>query len=148
MKVIDECKAKGIKDNLGAEASPITSNRSKYERGKKILGELTGTSQSDEPSGYSAFAPTIDTFLKEHLFVAIFERDVLAYAQRELVTISIISAIGDAEHMLQGQLAISLNVGITPVQLKGFIEVFKSITREKEADAAQKVLDEVLKNRK
>lgn len=148
MKVIDERKAKGIKDKLGAEASPIVSDSSKYERGKKILGELTGTPQPDKLSGYSAFAPIIDAFLKEHLFADIFERGVLTYAQRELVTISVISAIGDAEPMLQGHLAISLNVGITPLQLRGFIEVIKSVIGENEAESAQKVLDEVLKSRK
>ena len=148
MKVMDERKANGIKDDLGTEASPIKSDSSKYERGKKILGELAGTPQPAHLSGYAAFAPTIDAFLKEHLFADIFERDVLTYAQRELVTISVISAIGDAEPMLQGHLAIALNVGITPVQLKEFIEVVKSSIGEKEAYAAKKVLDEVLKNRK
>lgn len=148
MSVMNERKAKGIEDKLGAEALPIKSDSSKYERGKKILGELTGTAQPAQLSGYGAFAPTIDTFLKEHLFADIFERDVLTYAQRELVTISVISAIGDAEPMLQGHLAISLNVGITPAQLKEFIEVIKSSIGEKDADAAQKILSEVLKNRK
>lgn len=148
MKVIDERKEKGIKDELGAEASPISTDSSKYERGKKVLGQLTGAPQPNKLSGYGAFAPTIDAFLKEHLFADIFERDILTYAQRELVTISVISAIGDAEPMLQGHLAISLNVGITPVQLQGFIEVIKSSIGEKEANAAQKVLNEVLKSRK
>lgn len=148
MKVMEERKAKGIKDNLGKEASSITSDSSKYERGKKILGELTGTPQPDKLSGYSAFAPTIDAFLKEHLFADIFERDILTYAQRELVTISVISAIGDAEPMLQSHLGISLKMGISPIQLKEFIEVIKLKIGEKEANSARKVLDEVLRSKK
>ena len=147
MAVLDERKAKGINDNPGREASPINEEGSKYERGKKILGELTGAPQPDTLSGYSAFAPTIDTFLKEHLFTDIFERDVLTYAQRELVTISVISAIGDAEPMLKGHLAISLNVGLTPEQLQEFVKVIQSTIGDKEASDAQKVLDEVLKNK-
>lgn len=148
MKVMEERKAKGIKDNLGKEASSITSDSSKYERGKKILGELTGTPQPDKLSGYSAFAPTIDAFLKEHLFADIFERDILTYAQRELVTISVISAIGDAEPMLQSHLGISLKMGISPIQLKEFIEVINLKIGEKESNSARKVLDEVLKSKK
>lgn len=91
MEVLNERKAKGISDVVGKEASTIENNKSKYQRGKEILGELTQTKQPDKLSGYSAFAPAIDTFLKEHLFADIFERDILTYAQRELVTISVIS---------------------------------------------------------
>lgn len=145
MAVLDERKAKGINDNQGREASPINEEVSKYERGRNILSELTDTSQPDTLSGYSAFAPTIDTFLKEHLFADIFERDVLTYAQRELVTISVISAIGNAEPMLKSHLTISLNVGLTPGQLQEFVKVIQSTIGDKEASDAQKVLDEVLK---
>lgn len=37
IKVLDERKEKGIVDNLGAEASPIQDNRSKYDQGKANL---------------------------------------------------------------------------------------------------------------
>lgn len=147
MEVMDERKAKGINDNIGKEASPINETGSKYERGKKILGELTKTPQPETLSGYSAFAPTIDTFLKEHLFADIFEMDVLNYAQRELVTVSVIAAIGNAEPMLKSHLTICLNVGLTPEQLQQYVEVLKSTIGKKEAKSAQKVLDEVLKSR-
>jgi len=148
MEVLDERKAKGIIDTLGADASPINDDASKYERGKKVLGELTKTPQVQPTTGYGAFAPVMDTFLKEHLFADIFERDVLAYHQRQLVTISVLSAIGGAEPMLKSHLAICLNVGLTPSQLNEFVGVIKSTLGEKEYGAAQVVLDEVLKNRK
>lgn len=77
-----------------------------------------------------------------------FERNVLTYAQRELVTISVISVIGDAEPMLQSHLDISLKVGISSIQLKEFIEVINLKIGEKEANSARKVLDEVLKSKK
>lgn len=148
MEVLDERKAKGINDNMGNDASPIDQTGSKYERGKKILGELTKTPQPDKLTGYSAFTPTIDTFLKEHLFADIFERDVLDYVQRELVTVSVIAAIGNAEPMLRSHLAICLNMGLTPGQLRQFVAVIKSTMGKKEAKSAQKVLDEVLATNK
>jgi alkylhydroperoxidase/carboxymuconolactone decarboxylase family protein YurZ len=147
MEVLDERKAKGMNDKTGADVSPINQEQSKYERGKKVLGELTNVPQEGPPRGYGAFAPVMDTFLKEHLFADIFERDVLTYAERELVTISVISAIGGAEPMLRSHLAICLNVGLSPQQLKEFVEVIKSTLGEKEAEDAQIVLDEVIKNR-
>ena len=111
------------------------------------MGELTNTKQDGQLTGYSAFAPTIDTFLKEHLFADIFERDVLTYAQRELVTISVLSSIGGVEPMLRGHLSISLNVGVTPQQLTHFISVVESVIGKEKSDAANLVLMEVLKSR-
>jgi alkylhydroperoxidase/carboxymuconolactone decarboxylase family protein YurZ len=147
MEVLNDRKANGIIDELGKEASPINEEDNKYQRGKTILGQLTKTPQSNTLSGYSAFAPVIDTFLKEHLFADIFERDILTYAQRELVTISVISTIGDAEPMLKGHLSISLNVGLSPEQLKEFIGVIEPIIGSKKTKAAKAVLTEVLKSK-
>ena len=147
MEVLDERKSKGIIDKIGDDASPINQELSKYERGKKVLGELTKMPQNQPLSGYGAFAPVMDTFLKEHLFADIFERDVLAYHQRQLVTISVLSAIGGAEPMLRSHFGICMNVGLTPGQLNEFVGVIKSTLGEKEARDAQAVLDEVLKNR-
>jgi 4-carboxymuconolactone decarboxylase len=148
MEVLEERKTKGIRDNVGAEASPIIDEKTKYERGKKILGELSGAPQPDKLSGYSAFAPAIDTFLKEHLFADIFERDVLTFKQRELVTISIITAIGDADPMFQSHLGLSLNVGWSPEQLNEFVNVITPTVSKEKSTAAATVLKEVLKTRK
>ena len=147
MEVLNERKVKGIMDVSGNEASPIKEDGNKYQRGKTILEQLTKTPQPNTLTGYSAFAPVIDTFLKEHLFSDIFERDVLTYAQRELVTISVISSIGDAEPMLKGHLSISLNVGISPEQLKEFIGVIQPIIGRKKTKAAKETVNEVLKSR-
>lgn len=144
--VLDERKAKGIEDVMGADASPIQDESNKYERGKAILEELTGVPETGPKTGYAAFAPTIEIFLKEHLFADIFERDVLTYQERELVTISVLSGIGGVEPMLRSHLNLSLNVGLTPDQLQQFVGVVKQAVGKKEAKAVQQVLDEVLKN--
>ncbi|MBE8726021.1 carboxymuconolactone decarboxylase family protein [Flavobacterium hungaricum] len=147
MAVLEERKAKGITDTIGAEASPIKDERSKYDRGKAVLAELTKTSKDGPKTGYSAFAPEIDVFLKEHLFADIFERDVLTYSERELVTVSVIASIGEAEPMLQSHLNICLNVGLTPKQLQEFVEIIKTTIGAKEAFAAQKIVDQVLRQK-
>lgn len=115
MTVLDERKAAGINDNWGREASPITDTRNKYERGKEILAKLSGVTPSEgrATAGYAGFSPEIETFLKGHLFADIFERDVLTYAQREMVTVSVLAAIGDVEPMLNSHMNLALNVGIT-----------------------------------
>jgi len=144
MTVLDERKAKGINDVMGADASPIDDKRSKYDRGKAILDTLLGVPQTGPQKGYAAFAPVIEVFLKEHLFADIFERDVLTYAERELVTVSVLAGIGGVEPMLRSHLNISLNVGFSPEQLQQFIRVIQTTVGKKKAKAAQRVLDELL----
>jgi 4-carboxymuconolactone decarboxylase len=148
MTVLDERKAKGINDKRGAEASPIMDERSKYERGKEVLEELTGASQDGPKTGYAAFSPEIEVFLKEHLFADIFERDVLSYSERELVTISVLSSMVGVEPMLKSHFNICLNVGFSPGQLQQFVKTIHSSVGKREAQAAQAVLDEVLKTSK
>ncbi|UUW08686.1 carboxymuconolactone decarboxylase family protein [Flavobacterium plurextorum] len=148
MSVLEQRKANGIIDIIGAEASPIKEESTKYERGKVVLQELTKTSQDGPKTGYSAFAPEIDVFLKEHLFADIFERDVLSYAERELVTVSVLASIGSVEPMLQSHLNICLNVGLSDNQLQQFVEVIKKTIGSKEAADAKIVLSEVLKAKK
>jgi 4-carboxymuconolactone decarboxylase len=148
MTVLEERKAKGINDQPGPTASPVKDDRSKYERGKTILGELTGAPQDGPKTGYAAFAPEIEIFLKEHLFADIFERDVLSYADRELVTIAVLSSIGGAEPMLNSHMNICLNVGLTSQQLQQFISIIKSKIGATAGNSAQSVLNHVLKNKK
>lgn len=148
MTVLQEREAKGIKDKLGADASPIRNGGTKYDRGKAILDTLLGSPQNGPQTGYSAFAPTIEIFLKEHLFADIFERDVLNYVERELVTIAVLSSIGGVEPMLKSHLSICLNLGLSATQLKHFIAIIKSTIGEKESKDAEKVLDDLLKSHK
>jgi alkylhydroperoxidase/carboxymuconolactone decarboxylase family protein YurZ len=147
MEVLEERKTRGISDKMGADASPVSGEQTKYERGKKVLDELTKAPQKEPLTGYSAFAPVIDTFLKEHLFADIFERDVLTYAQRELVTVSVLSAIGGAEPMLRSHLGICLNVGLTPGQLNEFAGIIKSTAGKKEAKVVRFILDDLLNHK-
>jgi len=147
MEVIDERKARGISDEPGADASPVSNELGKYERGKKNLEELIGRPITGPQSGYAAFAPVIEIFLKEHLFADLFDRNVLTFAERELVTISVLSSIGGIEPMLRSHLTICLNVGYTPEQLQEFTGIIKSTIGKKEARAAREVLFEVLESR-
>ncbi|MDR1876096.1 MAG: carboxymuconolactone decarboxylase family protein [Flavobacteriaceae bacterium] len=145
--VLDGRKTRGIIDELGKAATLISDTVNKYERGKKTLETLTGKPEADIKTGYAAFAPEIDVFLKEHLFADIFGSDVLNYQQREIATISALAALGGVEPMLRGHINLGINTGITPRQLRQMIDVIEKNVSEQAADAAKPVLNEVLQSR-
>lgn len=143
--VLEERKKKGIKDVVGREATPVSSTESRYERGKKNLEILTGRVEPTQKTGYAAFSPEIEVFLKEHLFADIFERDVLNFTDREIATISALIALGGVEPMMQSHMAIGLNVGLSEAGLNQILSVIESEVGKKEADAGRVVLNRVLK---
>jgi 4-carboxymuconolactone decarboxylase len=140
MAVLDERKAKGITDKQG-KAATVTSNRGdKYEKGRKVLEELTKTPQVKPAPGFGEFAPRIDAFLKEHLFADVFESEILTYQQRELVTISALTAMSGVESQLKSHIAMGKNTGITEnqlVQVAALIEKHVNITQ---ANSLRKLL--------
>lgn len=148
MTVLDERKKKGISDKMGKESSPISGNEPKYERGKKVLEQLTGQPEIGPKRGYSAFSPEIDVFLKEHLFADIFERDVLSHADRELTTISVLTSIGGVEPMLQSHLGICLRVGLTEPQLEQTMSLIETSVGKTEAESGRSVLRQVISSRR
>lgn len=132
--VLNERKAKGIEDKAGRAASPITDSRSKYERGRDILAEISGVPADAPKADYAVLAPEIEVFLKEHLFADLFERDVLTYAEREIATVSVLAAIGNVEPMMKGHMNIALNVGVTPDELRNLLAIVEKLVGRSEAD--------------
>lgn len=147
MAALDERKVKGIIDKEGREATPV-HDTNKYETGWKNLAKLRGQS-TDGPiqkptSGYGAFSPEIDRFLKEHLFADLFSRDVLTFAERELTTISVLIALGKGvEPMLRSHLGLTLRQGITKSQIEEVFTLIEKSVGKADADAARKVFSEI-----
>jgi 4-carboxymuconolactone decarboxylase len=141
MSVLDERKAKGIKDVAGKDAAPIAT-ADKYETGKRTLQQLTGKEEKGPKTGANAFAPIIDTFLKEHLFADIFSRDVLNYRQREFVTISALAAMPGVEPQLQAHIAMGKNTGVTDAQLKELAPLIENYIGRAQANILRKAIAE------
>jgi 4-carboxymuconolactone decarboxylase len=146
MEVVSDRKAKGIIDEEGKVASPISDTENKYETGKKTLQKLTGIEELGTKTGASAFTPIIDVFLKEHLFADIFNRDVLTYPQRELATISVLSALEGVAPQLQFHLAVGLNIGLSEKQLLEVFSIIETQIGSQQAEVAKNVLAKMADN--
>jgi alkylhydroperoxidase/carboxymuconolactone decarboxylase family protein YurZ/quinol monooxygenase YgiN len=140
MAITEERKAKGITDKAGKEIMLNYKNGARYERGRKVLETLTKTPQSKPAPGFGEFAPRADAFLKEHLFADIFDSDVLTYRQRELVTISALSAMPGVEAQLQAHIKMGTNTGITEDELAQVAEIIAKQVSRKQANTLNKLI--------
>lgn len=147
MAVMNERQAKGIKDEIGNEASPVPTAMNKDEYGAKVRAKLAGRETIPPPSGYQLFTPVIDQFLKEHLFADIFARDNLDYQSRELATIAALASMLGTGGQLRFHLDAAMNTGLTKAQMMDFIAVLKANVGTQEAEQASEILAEVLSNR-
>ena len=143
MQVVEERKADGITDVIGRGASIITDNRSRYERGCDVLAEISGVPADAPKAGYAIFAPTIERFLKEHLFADLFERDLLTYRERELTTVSVLAGVGDVEPMFGSHAAICMHLGVTPEQLSAMLNIVEMNLGKTYSEPLRKVLNQL-----
>lgn len=122
VSVIDEREKEGKPVVRGREASPIEDSRSKYERGRQILSDISGVPADAPKPPYAVLSPEVEVFLKEHLFCDLFERDVLTYAERELATVAVIASLGKGvEPMLRSHAGLAKRLGATDAQIEEIV---------------------------
>lgn len=143
MQVVDVRKANGKNDVTGREATPANDGRSRYERGRDVLAQISGASADAPKAGYAVFAPTVERFLKEHLFADLFERDLLTYRERELATVSILAGVGGVEPMAYSHMSICLNLGVTPQQLSVLLNIIEMNLGKDFSEPLRKVLKQI-----
>jgi len=143
MDVAAERKAQGITDEVGREATPLPEDYNANSYGHQVRNALVGQDMSNRTTGYAGFVPTIEIFLVEHLFADIFYRDVLTVEDRELLTISMLSAMPGAEAQLTSHMKLSLRVGYSPAQLLEFTRILKDSVSQDSAIRASNVLRSV-----
>ena len=122
--VLDNRISSGTADPEG-ESAKVVSDIDKYGQGAMTLRELSGAPLDAPAPWYEDFAPGINRFLKEHLFADIFGRGVLPNADRELATVSMLTALGGVEPMAAGHIAICRNLGLTDAQLNAMLDIIE-----------------------
>jgi len=156
--VMDEREKQGIKDVHGPEAGKIATDKSRYEYGHDVLAKLRNPSFVPGPAGslkrpasrpgYETFTPTIEVFLKEHLFADIFMRDVLDYQCREIATVGVLSNLPGTNAQLRSHIGLALVQGFTEQQMKHLFAVLGTYLGKEREDNALSVLQLVTEERK
>ena len=97
----------------GREADPLPKDYNALKQGTEVQTQLCG----GQPFTYT-FAPQTDYYLKAHLFGDIFARNNLTFADREVVTVSAISALPGCEPQLRAHVSGARNMGVSDEALK------------------------------
>lgn len=118
-KTLTEREAQGKTSQTGEEFT-LPGNFHSLEKGTEVQTKLIG----GKPFNY-AFAPRIDYYLKAHLFGDIFASDVLTQAEREIVTVSAISALEGCESQLRSHVSGALNMGVSLPELESIPAVLE-----------------------
>ncbi len=133
-QVILERKDKQLPVEEGREADPMPDDYDALKQGTLVQTQLTGT-----PFNYE-FAPQTDYYLKAHLFGDIFARNNLSFADREIVTVSAISALEGCDPQLLAHVNGARNMGVADAQLRDIPAVLREKVGEAEALRCERAL--------
>lgn len=136
METVKARKSKGTKDIQGEMAKILPCNK-KSETGEKIREQLAGGKVQGE---WQTFAPGIEQYLKEHLFGDIFYRGILTYKEREMATISMLSAMNGVNSQLKSHLSMGKNAGLTDKEIEGISLIIKQVMGEEYYKNMQSVI--------
>lgn len=134
-QVIDDRQKQGLRTEPGREADPLPENYDALREGTRVQTQLTG----GQPFNYQ-FAPQTDYYLKAHLFGDIFARNNLTFADREIVTVSAISALPGCEPQLKAHVSGARNMGVSDAALHEIPAVLTATVGETEAFRAQQAV--------
>ena len=137
-RVLAARQAAGIQDNPGKKADPLPDGYDALKQGTTVQTQLTG-----KPFDYG-FVPATDYYLKAHLFGDIFARNNLGFADREIVTVSAISALPGCEPQLVAHVSGARNMGVSDVELRALPAFLEEKVGFAEAERLRGALASVL----
>ncbi|XVU29692.1 carboxymuconolactone decarboxylase family protein [Actinoplanes sp. CA-054009] len=130
MQVLADRRTQGIEDPPGAEPSSPPAAADMLGLGAANQTKLVGAPVTGP---LFEFAPTIDRFLKSHLFGDIFTRDNLDWPTREIATVAALSALDGLGSQLRSHVAIALNTGVTEAELHEMVSALRAQVDEASA---------------
>ena len=137
-RVLAARQTAGIKDDPGKDAAPLPADYDALKQGTAVQTQLTG-----KPFDYT-FVPATDYYLKAHLFGDIFARNNLNFADREIVTVSAISALPGCEPQLVAHVSGARNMGVTDAELRALPALLEEKVGLAEAERLRGALKTVL----
>ncbi len=119
---------------MGPDAAPLPDDYDALKQGTEVQTRLSGQAFNYD------FAPQTDYYLKAHLFGDIFARNTLTEPEREIVTVSAISALEGCELQLMAHVRGARNMGVTDDEIHAIPAVLERTVGAVEAWRARKAI--------
>ena len=132
-RVIADRQAKGLACEEGRMPSELPKDYDALKEGTEVQASLFGPYTN-------TFSPTIDYYLKAHLFGDIFANDLLTHKERELVTISALASIEGLEAQLNAHLVGAQKKGMTQEEMHSYVLTLAETGDEATANRAMKAV--------
>eukprot|EP01055_Gregarina_sp_Pseudo9_P001576 Gregarina_sp_Pseudo_9__1575@NODE_2058_length_1177_cov_22_134446_g1900_i0_p2_GENE_NODE_2058_length_1177_cov_22_134446_g1900_i0NODE_2058_length_1177_cov_22_134446_g1900_i0_p2_ORF_typecomplete_len204_score67_64CMD/PF02627_20/7_1e05CMD/PF02627_20/9_8e07_NODE_2058_length_1177_cov_22_134446_g1900_i05041115 len=137
LSVVEERRARGVKDEVGRDASPLDTDKPIRDVGREVQTQLLGRPLAGP---LFDFAPAINEFLQSHLFGAIFARDVLSHQEREVATVAALASLEGVEPQLRAHVEIAQRAGVAHSDLEVLSAVLIQEVGEPEGNRLRQVV--------
>jgi len=96
-----------------AHAAALPCDQSRYEKGIKMLGQVSAESGEAVIKSLAEYAPFLACMTVEFPYGDVFSRPQLTLKQREIATVAGLVAMGNARPQLKVHINAAFNVGLT-----------------------------------
>ncbi len=98
--------------------NPADGKTDRYRRGVELMDAVQGPEAARQiRAGFAAISPDFGRYVIEAGFADVYGRPGLSLAQRQLINVAVLTAIGGAENQLAVHIRGALNVGISPAEI-------------------------------
>jgi 4-carboxymuconolactone decarboxylase len=91
--------------------------KQQYEHGLKVLKQIDGDAGQKVVDSLAGISPELAHQVVAWAFGEMYSRPGLAPRDRQLVTLGMLTALGDCEPQLEVHINAALNVGLTPAEI-------------------------------
>ncbi len=127
----------------------MTTNE-RYDAGVAVLSKLAPDAVKNLDEGLGGLAPELARFIVEFNFGDVFARPQLDLAEREILTIAVLTALGGTERQVRTHARMALRAGVPPQKIVetvvhcspyvGFPRVLNAVAAVKEVLADENLL--------
>jgi 4-carboxymuconolactone decarboxylase len=90
----------------------------RYQRGLELITRIQGKTAAQQIlDGFNAISPDYGRYAIEAGFADVYDRAGLTLAQRQLINVAVLTAIGGAEPQLATHIRGALNIGLSPTEI-------------------------------
>ena len=120
-EVFAERDAKNMKDVMAPEAGTDQPTKDRYALGVEYLHKVKDGQEQNLRQAYDEYSPEITRFIVEYAYGDVISRPVLDLQERQLMTVAMLTVMGNASTQLRFHIEGALNVGCTPEEIKEVI---------------------------